>query len=82
MNVFDMRWSSRVEKLFAHGLLYTPSPGHEILALSEFDAMTLPPANAAVSSACAFAGSALDRRIAIRARSELESLIHFVTSPL
>ena len=60
MSVCDIRWSSRPVKLSAHGLLYTPSPGHGKTALCAFDANTpLGAAKAAVNWVLAVVGSTL-----------------------
>src|SRR5579872_6930445 len=67
MSVFDIRWSSRVLKLSAHGLSYTPSPGQGIFALSSLLVNT--PAgspNAAASWVFAVPGSTLTMRSAKR----------------
>src|SRR5687768_9332852 len=82
INVFDMRWSSRVLKLSDQLLLKTPSPGHSITALSAFDLNTPPgAANAFCSSDAAVAASTLMRRSAMRARSVLENRCHDAGSP-
>src|ERR1700730_9770576 len=82
MNVFDIRSSSRLAKFTAHGLLNTPSPGQFSWALSVLEVNTPPgAANAAASSALAFAASAFTIRSAARACSDLATFCHPVSDP-
>src|SRR4051812_9138028 len=76
------RGSSRVLKLFAHGLSYTPSPGQANVGIWSLDLMSPPGAVTAASNwVFAVAAATFTRRIAWRARSELENRCHDTGSP-